>query len=100
VAIAALPAWAIYVIAAVAFVLAFVTFKRYWLYYAFFTFGLVLVLSPPGHTGAEAAHRGSEILTGIGILVVGLAILHALGTWLAKRYPEPELAENVPNVAQ
>lgn len=94
VAIAAPPAWAVYVIAAVAFVLAFMTYKRYWLYYAFFTFGLVLVLSPPGHAGAEAAHRGSEILVGIGILVVGLAILHALVTWLTKRYPEPELADN------
>ena len=76
VAIAALPAWAVYVIAAVAFVLAYMTYKRYWLYYAFWTFGLVLVLSPPGHAGSEAAHRGSEILLGIGILVVGLAILH------------------------
>jgi hypothetical protein len=59
-----------------------------------FTFGLVLVLSPPGHVGSEAAHRGSEILIGIGILVVGLAILHPLGTWLAKRCPEPELADS------
>jgi hypothetical protein len=47
VAIAALPAWAIYVIAAVAFVLALMTYKRYWLYYGLFTFALVLVLSPP-----------------------------------------------------
>ena len=94
VAIIALPAWAIYVIAAVAFVLAFMTYKRYWLYYGLYTFGLVLVLSPPGHAGSEAAHRGSEILAGIGILVVGLAIVHLLGTWLAKRYPEPELAES------
>jgi hypothetical protein len=39
-------------------------------------------------------HRGSEILIGIGILVVGLAILHPLGNWLAKRYPEPELADS------
>ena len=58
-----------------------------------YTFGLVLVLSPPGQAGSEAVHRGSEILIGIGILVVGLAILHPLGTWLAKRYPEPELAD-------
>jgi hypothetical protein len=96
VAIAALPAWAIYVIAALAFVLAFVTYKKYWLMYGLYTFALVLVLSPPGHTGSEAAHRGSEILIGIAILVVGLAILHALGTWLAKRYPQPELADSAP----
>jgi uncharacterized membrane protein YccC len=47
VAIAAPPAWAIYVIAAVAFVIALMTYKRYWLYYGLFTFALVLVLSPP-----------------------------------------------------
>jgi Fusaric acid resistance protein-like len=94
VAIAALPAWAIYVIAGVAFLLALMTYKRYWLYYAFYTFALVLVLSPPGQAGSEAAHRGFEILAGIAILVVGLAILYPLGTWLAKRYPEPELADS------
>ena len=75
VAIAALPAWAIYVLAAVAFVLAFWQYKTYWIYYALYTFGLVLVISPPGQAGAEAAHRGSEILIGIGILAIGLAIL-------------------------
>ena len=92
VAIATLPGWAIYTIAAVAILLALTQSKRYWLMYALYTFGLVLVLSPPGHAGTEAAHRGSEILAGIAILTVGLVILHALGTWLSKRYPEPELA--------
>jgi len=80
VAIAAPPAWAIYVIAAVAFVIALMTYKRYWL----------------GHAGSEAAHRGSEILIGIGILVVGLAILYPLAAWLSKRYPQPELADSTP----
>ena len=96
VAIAAPPACAIYVIAAVAFVIALMTYKRYWLYYGLFTFALVLVLSPPGHAGSEAAHRGSEILIGIGILVVGLAILYPLAAWLSKRYPQPELADSTP----
>jgi len=94
VAIAALPAWAIYVLAAVAFLLAIWQYKKYWLYYGLYTFGLVLLLSPPGHVGAEAAHRGSEILIGIAILVVGLAILYPLSTWLSERYPEPELADS------
>jgi Fusaric acid resistance protein-like len=94
VAIAALPAWAIYVLAAVAFLLAIWQYNKYWLYYGLYTFGLVLLLSPPGHAGAEAAHRGSEILIGIAILVVGLAILYPLSTWLSKRYPEPELADS------
>jgi hypothetical protein len=93
VAIAAPSAVATSVIAGVAFLLSFAVYSKiYWLYYALFTFALVLALAPPGHAGSEAAHRGSEILTGTGILVVGLAIVHALGNWLSKRYPDPELA--------
>jgi len=92
VAIAAPPTWAVYLIATVGLLLAVATYKTYWLYYALFTFSLVLALAPPGQAGAEAAHRGFEILAGIAILVAGLAILHPLATWLAKRYPEPELA--------
>ena len=92
VAIAALPAWAVYVLAGAAFLLAFWQHKTYWRYYALFTFALVLVLAPPGQAGAEAAHRGIEILIGIAVLAVGLTILYPLGTWQAKRYPEPELA--------
>jgi MFS family permease len=93
VAIASPPTLATYAIAGVAFLLSFAAYsKSYWLYYALFTFAYVLALAPPGHAGSEAAHRGSEILIGIGILVVGLAIVHALGTWLSERYPDPELA--------
>ena len=92
-AIVGLPAWAISALTAVALVLAFWQYKRYWLYYAFWTFAVILALSPPGQVGTEAAHRGSEILVGIGILVVALAIMHALGNWLNKHYPQPELAE-------
>ncbi len=92
-AIIGLPAWAISVLAAVALVLALWQYKTYWLYYAFWTFAIILALSPPGQVGTEAAHRGSEILVGIGILVVALVIMQALGTWLSKRYPQPELAE-------
>jgi MFS family permease len=95
VAVVAPPTWAISVIATAAFVLALTQYKKsYWRYYALFTFALVLVLSPPGHVGAEAAHRGSEILIGIGVLAIGLAVVHALGDWLAKRDPEPVLAES------
>jgi hypothetical protein len=93
VAVVAPPTWAIALIATVAFVLALMEYKKsYVLYYGLFTFALVLALSPPGHVGAEAAHRGSEILIGIGVLAVGLGVLHALGRWLAKRDPEPVLA--------
>ena len=93
VAIAAPPTWAIYLIAAVALLLAVMTYKTYWLYYAFYTFASGPGPRSPGQVGSEAAHRGFEILAGIAILVAGLAILHPLATWLAKRYPEPELAD-------
>jgi uncharacterized membrane protein YccC len=93
VAIVAPPPWAIAVIASAACVLALMEYKKsYAIYYGLYTFALVLALSSPGKVGTEAAHRGSEILIGIGILVVGLGVLHAVGNWLAKRYPEPVLA--------
>lgn len=92
VAIVALPTWAITIIASTAFVVAITQRKRYRLYYSLYTFALVLALSSPGSVGAEAVQRGSEILAGIGILVVGLAIIRVLGDWLSKRYPQPALA--------
>jgi hypothetical protein len=92
VAVVALPTWAISVIACGAFVAAITQRKRYRVYYSLYTFALVLAFSSPGNVGAEAAQRGSEILVGIGILVVGLAIIQLLGDWLSKRYPQPELA--------
>jgi len=97
VAILAPPPWAISVLAAAAFVLALTQYNRYWLYYGLYTFALVLALSAPGQTGTEAKDRGVEILAGIGILVVGLAVIHFLGTWLSKRYPQPELAVSDPD---
>ena len=92
VALVAFPTWTISIIAASAFVVALTQRQRYWLYYSLYTFALVLVLSTPGNVGSEALQRGSEILAGIGILVVGLAIIQVLGNWLSKRYPQPELA--------
>jgi len=94
VAIAALPAWAVYVLAGAALLFAVWQRKTYWRFYALFTFALVLVLAPPGQAGAEAAHRGVEILVGIAILAAGLTILYPLGTWQSKRYPQPELADS------
>jgi hypothetical protein len=60
--------------------------------YGLYTFSLVLLLSAPGQVGFEAEERGVQILVGISLLVVGLAIVHALGARVAKRYPQPELA--------
>ena len=93
VAIAAPSQWVIVVIASGSFVLALMEYnKSYWIYDSLYTFAFVLALSSPGNVGTEAAHPGSEILIGIGLLVVGLAVVHARGGWLAKRYPEPVLA--------
>ena len=94
VAIASPPQWVIAVLASAAFVLALMAYKKsYGTYYGLYTFAFVLALSSPGSVGSEAAHRGSEILIGIGLLAVGLALLHALSRWLASRDPEPLLAE-------
>jgi hypothetical protein len=85
------PAWVLATVATVAFVLALTQLQRYWLMYGLYTFSLVLLLAAPGQVGFEAEERGVQILVGIGLLVVGLFILHALATWLSKRHPQPEL---------
>src|SRR4029453_11361207 len=92
IAIIAPPTRAIALIAAAAFVFAFRQTKTYWLMYGLYTFGLVLVLAPPGQVASEAEQRGVQILAGIALLVVGLGIIDAAGRWLAKHYPQPELA--------
>ena len=77
----------------VAFIIALTQAKKtYWLMYGLYTFSLVLLLSAPGKVGFEAEERGVEILVGVGLLVVGLAVVHALGAREAKRDPQPELA--------
>jgi hypothetical protein len=75
-----------------AFLLALTQAKTYWLMYGLYTFSLVLLLAAPGQVGFEAEERGFQILVGVGLLVVGLVIVHSLGGWLAKRDPQPELA--------
>lgn len=92
VAILAPPPEVIGLIATVAFVLALTQLKTYWLYYSLYTFAVVLALAAPAQVATEAKERGSEILIGIALLVVGLAILHALATRLSESDPQPELA--------
>jgi hypothetical protein len=79
-------------VGAIAFIIALTQAKTYWLMYGLYTFSLVLLLSAPGQVGFEAEERGVQIFIGIGLLVAGLAIVHALGDRVAKRYPQPELA--------
>jgi MFS family permease len=86
------PAGVLAALAAIAFVLALTQAKKYSLMYGLYTFSLVLLLASPGKVGYEAEERGVQILVGIGLLVVGLGIIHALSTWLSKRDPQPELA--------
>ena len=92
VAILSPPAGVLTAVGIVALVLAVTQVKRYWLMYGLYTFSVVLLLAAPGQVGYEAEERGVQILVGIGILVVGLAIVAAFGRWLQKRYPQPELA--------
>ena len=92
IALIAPPTWVLALIAAAAFVLAFLQTKTYWLMYGLYTFGLVLALAPPGEVASEAEQRGIQILVGTALLAVGLVILHAASGWLAKHYPQPELA--------
>lgn len=96
IALIAPPTGAIALIAAAAFVLAFLQIKTYWLMYGLYTFGLVLVLAPPGEVASEAEQRGLQILTGIALLAVGLVIAHAASVWLAKHHPQPELPSAPP----
>jgi len=79
-------------VGAVAFVVALTQAKTYWLMYGLYTFSLVLLLAAPGQVGFEAEERGLQILVGVGLLVVGLFVLHAIGDRLAKHHPQPELA--------
>jgi Fusaric acid resistance protein-like len=92
VAILSPPAGVLAGVGAVAFIVALTQAKTYWLMYGLYTFSLVLLLATPGHVGFEAEERGVQIFIGIGLLVVGLAVVHALGAWAAKRDPQPELA--------
>jgi uncharacterized membrane protein YccC len=80
------------VVGTVVFILALTQTKTYWLMYGLFTFSLILLLASPGQVGFEAEERGFQILVGIGLLVVGLFVIHGLGSWLAKHDPQPELA--------
>ena len=58
--------------------------------YGLYTFSLVMLLASPGEVGFEAEGRGFQILAGVVLLVLGLAVVHALATWLLKREPQPE----------
>jgi len=90
VAIADPSAGVLAAVGTIAFIVALTQSKTYWLMYGLYTFALVLLLAAPGQVGFEAEERGFQILVGVGLLVVGLFIVHALGRWFAKRDPQPE----------
>jgi len=92
VAIIAPSPWVLTALAIIALLVAVMQRAVYWQMYGLYTFALVLYLAAPDDVGFEAEERGFQILAGIAILIVGLAILHALGDRLARRYPQPELA--------
>jgi hypothetical protein len=90
VAIVAPASWALTVLAVVAMLLAVLLRATYGQLYGLYTFALVLYLATPHDVAFEAEERGLQILAGIALLIVGLAILHAVGQVLARRYPQPE----------
>ena len=92
VAIVSPPGWVLTTIGVVVFVVALTQAKTYWLMYGLYTFSLVMLLSAPGQVGFEAEERGFQILAGVALLVVGLAVVHALANRLATRHPQPELS--------
>jgi hypothetical protein len=59
--------------------------------YGLYTFSLVMLLAVPGQVGFEAEERGFQILAGVALLAVGLAVVHALAKRFATRDPLPEL---------
>ena len=92
VAIVSPQTWVLAALATIAFIVALTQVKAYWLTSALYTFSVVLLLASPGQVGFEAEQRGVQVLVGIAILVVGLAVVDALGRWITKRDPQPELA--------
>ena len=96
VAVIGLSPWAQTALAAVAFLLAVMQRATYWRMYGLYTFSLVLLLASPGDVGFEAEERGFQILAGITLLILGLAVLHPITDRLAKRYPQPALASTAP----
>jgi uncharacterized membrane protein YccC len=94
VAIFAPPAWALTALAIVAFLLAVMQRATYWRMYGLYAFSLLLYFAAPDDVGFEAEERGVQILAGIAILIVGLAVLHAIGDRLRQRYPQPELVSS------
>ena len=92
VAVIGLSPWAQTALAVVAFLLAVMQRATYWRMYGLYTFSLVLFLASPGDVGFEAEERGFQILAGIALLILGLAVLHLITGRLARRYPQPELA--------
>ena len=91
VAVIGLSPWAQTALAVVAFLLAVMQRATYWRMYGLYTFSLVLLLASPGDVGFEAEERGFQILAGIALLILGLAVLHPIIGRLARRYPQPEL---------
>ena len=92
VALASPPPAVLTAVGGVVFLVALTQAKTYWLMYGLYTFSVVLLLAAPGQVGFEAEERGFQIFVGIGLLIVGLAVVHALGSRLARSHPQPELA--------
>jgi len=90
VAVVALPPWAQTAIAVAALVLAVMQRATYWRMYGLITFSLVLFLASPGDVAFEAEERGFQILAGIALLILGLAVPRIINDWGAKSHTGPD----------
>jgi MFS family permease len=90
------PAGVLAAVGTVAFVVALTQAKNYAVMYGLYTFSLVLLLASPGQVGFEAEERGFQILVGVGLLVVGLFVVHRLARWAERREPETTFAGGPP----
>ena len=61
--------------------------------YGLYTFALVLYFATPGDVAFVAEQRGFQILAGVGLLVIGLVALHAVGDRLARRFRADQIAD-------
>ena len=86
------PTWVLTALTLLAFLAAVMQRQIYWRMYGLYTFSLVLYFATPGDVAFVAEQRGLQILAGIGLLVIGLVALHAVGDRLTRRYPQPDLA--------
>ena len=85
------PAWVLTVVGTIVFVLALTQAEKYGLCTACTRSRSCSSIRPrPSRDRGDGARFPDP--RGVGLLVVGLVVMHALGSWLARRHPQPSRA--------